>query len=61
MNISSVHAFETTKNVVPYATSKGAMEAFTRGFSEELEQNKIRINCVSPGAIDTPMLWEIRT
>jgi glucose 1-dehydrogenase len=57
VNISSVHAHETTKNVVPYATSKGAIEAFTRGFSEELAERKIRINCVAPGAINTPMLW----
>ena len=56
VNISSVHAHETTKNVVPYATSKGGMEAFTRGFSEELEYRKIRINCIAPGAVDTPML-----
>jgi glucose 1-dehydrogenase len=57
VNISSVHAHETTKNVVPYATSKGGMEAFTRGFSEEMAAKKIRINCVAPGAVDTPMLW----
>ncbi len=57
VNISSVHAFETTRNVVPYATSKGGMEAFTRGFAEEIAPNKIRINCVAPGAVDTPMLW----
>jgi glucose 1-dehydrogenase len=57
VNISSVHAHETTKNVVPYASSKGGMEAFTRGFSEELAPKKIRINCVAPGAVDTPMLW----
>jgi len=57
VNISSVHAHETTKNVVPYASSKGGMEAFTRGFSEEIASKKIRINCVAPGAVDTPMLW----
>jgi glucose 1-dehydrogenase len=57
VNISSVHAHETTKNVVPYATSKGGMEAFTRGFAEELAPRGIRINCVAPGAVDTPMLW----
>src|SRR5205807_9203223 len=57
VNISSVHAHQTTKNVVPYASSKGGMEAFTRGFSEELADRKIRINCVAPGAVDTPMLW----
>jgi NAD(P)-dependent dehydrogenase (short-subunit alcohol dehydrogenase family) len=58
VNISSVHAHETTKNVVPYASSKGAMEAFTRGFSEEAAQRKVRVNCVAPGAVNTPMLWE---
>jgi glucose 1-dehydrogenase len=57
VNISSVHAHETTRNVVPYASSKGAMEAFTRGFSEEIAARKLRINCVAPGAVDTPMLW----
>jgi NAD(P)-dependent dehydrogenase (short-subunit alcohol dehydrogenase family) len=57
VNISSVHAHETTKNVVPYASSKGGMEAFTRGFAEEIAAKKLRINCVAPGAVDTPMLW----
>ncbi len=58
VNISSVHAHETTKNVVPYASSKGGMEAFTRGFSEEIAPKHLRINCVAPGAVDTPMLWD---
>ncbi len=57
VNISSVHAHETTANVAPYASSKGGMEAFTRGFSEEIAPRKLRINCVAPGAVDTPMLW----
>lgn len=57
VNVSSVHAHETTKNVVPYASSKGAMEAFIRGVSLENPRSKLRINCVAPGAVDTPMLW----
>ena len=57
VNISSVHAHETTANVVPYASSKGAMEAFIRGVSLEFPYPKLRINCVAPGAVDTPMLW----
>jgi NAD(P)-dependent dehydrogenase (short-subunit alcohol dehydrogenase family) len=56
VNISSVHAHETTANVVPYASSKGAMEAFIRGVSLEYP-DKLRINCIAPGAVDTPMLW----
>lgn len=57
VNISSVHAHETTPNVVPYAASKGAIEAFTRGFSLEMTSQKIRVNSIAPGAVDTPMLW----
>jgi glucose 1-dehydrogenase len=57
VNVSSVHAHETTANVVPYASSKGAMEAFIRGVSMEYPYPKLRINCVAPGAVDTPMLW----
>jgi len=57
VNISSVHAHQTTPNVVPYAASKGAIEAFTRGFSIEMLSKGIRVNSVAPGAVDTPMLW----
>jgi NAD(P)-dependent dehydrogenase (short-subunit alcohol dehydrogenase family) len=57
VNISSVHAHETEAGVAPYAASKGAMESFTRCVALELEQSKSRINCVAPGAVNTPMLW----
>ena len=55
--VSSVHAYQTTANVVPYATSKGGLEAFVRGMSQELDRKQTRINAVAPGAVDTPMLW----
>ncbi len=57
VNVSSVHAHQTTANVVPYAASKGGMEAFTRGLSREVPATKARVNSVAPGAVDTPMLW----
>jgi NAD(P)-dependent dehydrogenase (short-subunit alcohol dehydrogenase family) len=57
VNISSVHAHATTANVIPYASSKGAMEAFARGVSQEYPVSTVRINCVAPGAVNTPMLW----
>lgn len=58
VNVTSVHAFATTPNVVPYASSKGGIEAFTRGFALEMQVRKIRINAVAPGSVDTPMLWD---
>ncbi len=57
VNISSVHAHQTTPNVIPYAASKGAMEAFTRGLSREIDASQARINAIAPGAVNTPMLW----
>ena len=57
VNISSVHAHQTTPNVVPYAASKGAIEAFTRGMSQECDPAQARFNAIAPGAVDTPMLW----
>ena len=55
--VSSVHAQQTTPNVVAYAASKGAVEAFVRGLSQEIPHTHARINAVAPGAVDTPMLW----
>jgi NAD(P)-dependent dehydrogenase (short-subunit alcohol dehydrogenase family) len=57
VNVSSVHAHQTEALVAPYAASKGGMEAFTRAFALECEPAKVRVNCVAPGAVDTPMLW----
>jgi glucose 1-dehydrogenase len=56
VNVSSVHAHETEPGVAPYAASKGGMEAFTRAVALEWRQRRVRINCVAPGAVDTPML-----
>jgi len=57
VNISSVHAHESEAGVAPYAASKGAMEAFMRVLALECEDRKVRVNCVAPGAVNTPMLW----
>lgn len=57
VNISSVHAAETMAGVVPYATSKGGLESFTRGLAVELRERGIRVNAARLGAVDTPLLW----
>ena len=37
---------------------KGAIEAFSRSLSREVDPAKVRVNCVAPGAVNTPMLWD---
>lgn len=58
VNVSSVHAVETTPLVAPYATAKAALLSLTRSAAIEGAPKNIRVNAVLPGAIDTPMLWE---
>lgn len=58
VNVASIHAIETTPNVASYAAAKAALVSFTRSSAIEGKPLGIRANCVLPGAIDTPMLWE---
>jgi meso-butanediol dehydrogenase/(S,S)-butanediol dehydrogenase/diacetyl reductase len=57
INVSSVHAVETTPLVAPYATAKAALLSLTRSAAIEGAPKGIRVNAILPGAIDTPMLW----
>lgn len=58
VTISSVHARTTATTVTPYVASKGAVVSMTRAMALEGAPHKIRVNCVLPGAIATPMLLE---
>ncbi|HPL98338.1 MAG TPA: SDR family oxidoreductase [Bacillota bacterium] len=56
VNVSSVHAFCTSRNISAYAAAKGSVLAFTRAASLEFAEEGIRVNAVLPGAVDTGML-----
>lgn len=58
VNVSSVHAVETTPLVAPYAAAKAALLSLTRSAALEGTPKGIRVNAILPGAVDTPMLWE---
>lgn len=58
VNVSSIHAVETTPLVVSYAAAKAALVSLTRSAALEGKDKGIRVNVVLPGAVDTPMLWE---
>ena len=56
VNISSVHAIQTSANIAAYAASKGGLLALTRAMAIEFAPDNIRVNAILPGAVDTPML-----
>lgn len=53
--ISSVYGLVGSAANVGYAMSKGAIVAITKALAMELVSNRIRVNCVAPGFIKTPM------
>lgn len=58
VNVSSIHAEETTVSVASYAAAKAALLSLTRSAALEGKPKGLRVNAVLPGAVDTPMLWE---
>ena len=55
VNIGSIQAAKVLPGRTHYAPSKLALEALTRNMSAEMTPQGIRVNCVHPGLIDTPM------
>ena len=56
INVASINSIRGVKNMLAYATSKSAIISFTASLALDLTKNKIRVNAVAPGAIETPML-----
>ena len=55
INISSIWGETGASCEVAYSASKGAVIAFTKALAKELAPSNVRVNCVSPGVIDTAM------
>jgi NAD(P)-dependent dehydrogenase (short-subunit alcohol dehydrogenase family) len=56
VNIGSIQAARVLPGRTHYAPSKLAVEALTRNISAEMGPQGIRVNCIHPGLIDTPMI-----
>ncbi|MHB2029676.1 MAG: SDR family NAD(P)-dependent oxidoreductase [Acidimicrobiales bacterium] len=55
VNVSSSSGTLTLKGQSVYGMTKAALDYLTRSLAGELAESKVRINCVAPGPIDTPI------
>ncbi|MFW6094280.1 MAG: SDR family oxidoreductase [Pseudomonadota bacterium] len=55
INSGSVTGLEGSGGVLDYASTKGAIHAFTKSLAQNLTERGIRVNCVAPGPVWTPL------
>tara|TARA_B100000767_G_scaffold274593_1_gene308142 strand:- start:1247 stop:1984 length:738 start_codon:yes stop_codon:yes gene_type:complete len=60
VNSASITSIRGAKNMLAYATSKSAIVSFTSSLALDLVKDKIRVNAVAPGAIDTQMVETLK-
>jgi meso-butanediol dehydrogenase / (S,S)-butanediol dehydrogenase / diacetyl reductase len=56
VNTASVQAFATQSTVAAYSASKGGIVALTMTMALDHAKDHIRVNCIAPGSVRTPML-----
>jgi NAD(P)-dependent dehydrogenase (short-subunit alcohol dehydrogenase family) len=56
INTTSINAKDPSPNLLPYATTKGAIANFTAGLAGWVADRGIRVNCVAPGPVWTPLI-----
>ncbi len=55
INTGSITGLEGSKDLIDYSATKGAIHAFTKSLAQNLVEKGIRVNCVSPGPVWTPL------
>jgi len=56
INTSSIQADTPSPQLLPYAATKAAIQNFTGGLAQMLGKKGVRVNCVAPGPIWTPLI-----
>lgn len=60
INIASLNSRQPAEGLAPYCSAKAGVEMMTKVGAMELGPHKIRVCCISPGAVDTPMTAAVR-
>ena len=60
VNMASIAGKEGNPNMVPYSATKAAVIGLTKSLGKELAETGIRVNCLTPAVVRTP-IWEQTT
>lgn len=55
---ASIAAYKGFPNHPAYCASKGALVPFAKNLAIDFSKDKIRVNCICPGPVDTPLIWQ---
>ncbi len=55
VNCGSITGLEGSKELLDYSATKGAIHAFTKSLAQNLVGRRVRVNCVAPGPVWTPL------
>ncbi len=59
VNVASIAGKEGNPNAAPYSASKAAVIGLTKSLGKELAKTEIRVNCITPAAVRTPIFDQI--
>jgi len=59
VSVSSIAGKEGTPELIPYSVAKAGIIAFTKALGKEVIREGIRVNCVAPGVVQTPLLDQL--
>jgi 2-dehydro-3-deoxy-L-rhamnonate dehydrogenase (NAD+) len=60
VNVASVAGKEGNPNMIPYSASKAGVICLTKALARAVVQDGVRVNCVAPAVIETPLLEQLQ-
>jgi NAD(P)-dependent dehydrogenase (short-subunit alcohol dehydrogenase family) len=60
VNVASISGKEGNPGMIPYSVSKAGVICLTKALAKEVIHEGVRVNCVAPGVVETPLLEQLQ-